>query len=206
MRSSGACWRSLDSVVWVTSQWLPCSGRGQCNSQTGQCTCDAGYDLSDGALVSRLTCWELLELLGELTVLFVGLGGQGKINDCGYRSGGAVTLCPGAFGVTNRCSGHGRCSGAPTYRCQCEDGFSGPACNMRKCPMGRPWFEESQVNDVAHLTSVQCSNAVSVGVWHLRRALLSSHELATDLFLICDMDTTVGLLHYLGTVLLRRGL
>uniref|UniRef100_K3WZS8 EGF-like domain-containing protein n=1 Tax=Globisporangium ultimum (strain ATCC 200006 / CBS 805.95 / DAOM BR144) TaxID=431595 RepID=K3WZS8_GLOUD len=137
MQTGGAAsaYGSQVATVRGTKEWTLCSGRGQCNTMTGQCTCDAGFESSDG------------------------LGGQGLIQDCGYRSGGAMTTCAGAAGTGIRCNGHGRCSGATEFKCQCEDGYFSHDCSKRNCPQGRAWFEEPQVNDVAHLTRVPCSNA-----------------------------------------------
>lgn len=72
-----------------------------------------------------------------------------------------MTTCAGAAGTGIRCSGHGRCLGATNhYKCECDDEFEGHDCRDRKCPMGRAWFEEPQVDEIAHFTSVPCSNAV----------------------------------------------
>jgi hypothetical protein len=79
-----------------------------------------------------------------------------------------VGLCSGFTGTGSQivCSGHGSCSGAPNYRCVCENGFSGYDCSKPICPTGRAWFEEAKENNVAHLSPVECSNAVRLWFPH----------------------------------------
>jgi len=62
-------------------------------------------------------------------------GNVGASGDCGY-SDGSVSTCP------NSCSSNGVCSGASTYLCTCDDGFSGVDCSFRVCPTGKAWFAE----------------------------------------------------------------
>jgi hypothetical protein len=118
-----------------TKEWQLCSGRGTCNFMTGICTCEPGFEPSDG------------------------IGGSGTISDCGYRnpSAGAMTACAAGYSIS--CSNRGRCSGGPNYQCVCTNGFYGHDCSRRRCPMGRAWFQEVQEDNVGHLDLVECSNA-----------------------------------------------
>lgn len=118
-----------------TKEWLECSGRGTCNTLIGLCTCAPNFGPSNG------------------------LGDSGTILDCGYYSGTALTICPGITGSVARCYNRGQCSGSPLYRCACDAGFGGYDCSQLLCPTGRAWVEEPKVNDVAHNSIVQCSNA-----------------------------------------------
>ena len=63
-------------------------------------------------------------------------------------------MCPAAL-----CSGHGVCSGAPSYICTCYDGFGGADCSQLTCPMGIAWWDEPWSNNNAHRPAV-CSNMV----------------------------------------------
>ena len=78
---------------------------------------------------------------------------QGRRGDCGYVIT-AVTHCPGEIS----CSGHGVCSGSPTYRCDCSDGWQGADCSLKTCPSGKSWFMRPTDENVAHLTLTECSD------------------------------------------------
>jgi hypothetical protein len=108
---------------------LDCSGRGRCNRRTGVCDCFTGFTGSDGR------------------------GGAGTVPDCGHAYL-PITSCPGT-GV--ECSGHGTCSGNPSYLCTCYAGWAGGDCSLRTCPFGRAWFDYPAEPDVAHAPA-ECSN------------------------------------------------
>lgn len=108
---------------------LPCSGRGKCNERTGVCACFTGFTSSNGK------------------------GAQGNIGDCGFAYL-PITSCPGA---ALECSGHGTCSGSPTYKCTCYDGWRGGDCSEATCPLGKAWFDTPSAPNVAHALT-ECSN------------------------------------------------
>jgi hypothetical protein len=61
-----------------------------------------------------------------------GYGNPGTRADCGCANdknlyGGAIKSCVGELA----CSGHGYCSGAPSYRCICVSGWTEGDCAMR---------------------------------------------------------------------------
>lgn len=114
--------------VTGTKELLSCNGRGTCNRLTGECACFAGYASSDG------------------------FGRIGKHGDCGYVTL-PITACPGY----PECSSHGVCSGNPSYKCSCFDGWGGGDCSERTCPFGPAWFNYPSANGVAH-TLAECSN------------------------------------------------
>lgn len=115
--------------VTGTKEDLPCAGRGKCNDGTGVCSCYTGYTASDG------------------------FGRAGDLADCGYAYL-PITSCPG---VGVECSGHGTCSGFPSYGCDCYEGWTDGDCSVRTCPQGPAWFDYPTDNDVAHALA-ECSN------------------------------------------------
>ena len=106
-----------------------CSNRGTCTHSSGMCYCLEDWTTSDG------------------------MGGPGSRGDCGYRSEGTTSTCPGE----PACLGFGTCSGPPEYRCDCQDGRFGPDCALINCPKGKSWFSYPLSNDVAH-TLAECSD------------------------------------------------
>jgi hypothetical protein len=121
----------------------PCSGRGKCSTRTGECSC--AVDQSGQELFTRSD----------------GGGGDvnpssGKIANCGLPV--AVSECP--FGSESRltCSGHGACSQAPLFRCQCHDGFAGEDCSEGRCGTHLSWFDEAYAPDAAHRGLATCSD------------------------------------------------
>lgn len=123
---------AVSTVQDSTGVAQPCSARGACDKSSGTCRCITDFAQSDGN------------------------GGFGAIGDCGYVAApGALTECGSINGAV--CSGHGTCSGAPSYRCSCVSGFTGGDCSLRECPMGRAWFDEATVDNMAHVMAI-CSN------------------------------------------------
>jgi hypothetical protein len=112
-----------------TKENIACSGRGTCNTLTGDCKCNTGFYASDGR------------------------GNSGTIGDCGYAQL-PVTSCPG---YPNECSGHGTCSGSPAYKCTCFNGWQGGDCSERMCPTGPAWFDYPSGPEKAHALA-ECSN------------------------------------------------
>ena len=122
---------STEVVTSVTGnkEDIECSGRGICNKGTGICQCYTGFTSSNG------------------------LGDKGTIPDCGYPYL-PITSCPG---VGIECSGHGTCSGNPSYQCSCYDGWTNGDCSLRVCPSGKAWFDYPTDVDTAH-DIMECSN------------------------------------------------
>jgi hypothetical protein len=75
-------------VVTGTKESDVCSNHGICDETNGICKCLSGWTTSDG------------------------YGNAGKRGDCGFRTAGSTTSCPGE----PACLGHGICLGPPTYR------------------------------------------------------------------------------------------
>jgi hypothetical protein len=107
---------------------LKCGGRGMCDEASGTCTCAQYYQTGDG------------------------YGNAGTKGDCSYATT-AIGACPGEI----PCSGHGVCSGSPTYQCQCAEGWESGDCSERNCLSGLAWFsfpvEENKRNQ-----KMECSN------------------------------------------------
>lgn len=117
-----------------TKESAVCSGRGMCEDlKLGKCVCYLGYTNSNGR--------------GELGNTFVNRG------DCGCTSRIPVS-CPGDLS----CSGHGTCSGEPSWKCSCAVGWQGGDCADRTCPSGAAWFDYPSDVNVAHRTPSECSN------------------------------------------------
>jgi len=127
---SGSISTTLFTSRSGTKESLPCSGRGLCDGTSGQCACFSGFGPSDGA------------------------GGKGTLPDCGFPYL-PITACPGLGGL--ECSGKGTCSGYPAYACTCVEGWTGGACSVRSCPVGRAWFDYPSAPNTAHAPGVQCS-------------------------------------------------
>jgi len=115
--------------VQGTKESVSCSERGTCLDTAGTCTCDTGWDSSDGA------------------------GRAGYRGDCGYATQ-IITYCPGV----PPCTANGVCSGPPTYVCTCNTGWTGHDCSLRTCPVSKSWFGYPTANNVAHLDKAECSN------------------------------------------------
>ncbi|KAF0688124.1 Aste57867_20230 [Aphanomyces stellatus] len=137
--SAGSAIGSTLSVTG-TKEWLPCSNRGACDQRTGHCSCYVfpmpGFRSSDG---------------------YGNIGVQG---DCGAPDntnfyGGAISGCPGYI----PCSGHGACSGTPSFLCTCAVGWYSGDCSLRDCPHGLSWFSLPTASNVAHTTWTTCSDA-----------------------------------------------
>ncbi|KAG6949191.1 hypothetical protein JG687_00015032 [Phytophthora cactorum] len=126
--------------VQGTKEWEFCSNRGDCNFETGQCKCFTnpmpGYRSSDG------------------------YGNPGTRGDCGCANdknlyGGPISACVGDL----VCSGHGYCTGSPSYRCICEQGWTTGDCSSRKCPSGPSWFTAPSSSNTVHNQWTECSDA-----------------------------------------------
>lgn len=85
-----------------TKESLSCSGRGICDTTSGVCSCSTSYATSNGYNL------------------------PGTRGDCGYATA-TIQVCPGVLA----CSGHGQCKGNPTYKCVCQDGYTGADCSLR---------------------------------------------------------------------------
>ncbi|KAL7541839.1 hypothetical protein ACHAXR_011265 [Thalassiosira sp. AJA248-18] len=120
---------TAQKVVTGTKEADSCSAHGTCDEEKGICQCLDDWMTSDG------------------------YGNAGTRGDCGYRSTGTTSTCPGE----PACIGHGTCLGPPSYRCDCESGRSGPDCSLIDCPSDKSWFTFPTGDNAAHSEAV-CSD------------------------------------------------
>lgn len=107
-----------------------CSNRGICDSSDGYCSCETGYDTSNG------------------------YDEAGQRGDCGFVLT-VIQQCPGVLS----CSGHGKCNDL-VFRCECSEGWTGADCSERVCPRGTSWFTRpTEKDNLAHVfEAVECSD------------------------------------------------
>lgn len=125
---------SIVEVFKGTKEDDACSNRGVCNTANGQCECDQeNWASSDG------------------------YGNAGSRGDCGMAVN-TIVDCPGEVA----CSGHGACDSA-TFRCACQQGWTGADCSLMTCPHGRSWIslDRAECSDMGLCdeTSGRCSCA-----------------------------------------------
>ncbi|GLE07375.1 hypothetical protein PINS_up017537 [Pythium insidiosum] len=130
---------AIGAVVSVdgTKESDVCSNRGMCEDlKLGRCYCYLGYTSSNGN----------------------GTLGNAQVNrgDCGATSRIPIA-CPGELA----CSGHGVCSGTPSFRCACQMGWQSGDCSERTCPLGLSWFDYPVDTNVAHRRMTECSSVGS---------------------------------------------
>jgi len=127
-----------------TKEEATCSNRGVCDD-TKSCVCDVRFTSSDGE------------------------GQSGLRGDCGFKiyelhlkehaDDANIPVQYDCIGEIP-CSGHGTCTGAPSYECQCFDDWTAPDCSERSCPKGRTWYGPPGVlegDSSAHNMLVECS-------------------------------------------------
>lgn len=125
--------RSITSVKG-TKENEACSGRGLCSNTEGMCTCFSSN--------------------GDTYASSNGYGSTGLRGDCGFVSSGTASTCPGEM----QCSGHGVCPTDNTFKCNCEVGWEGADCSLRKCPFAKSWFDYPSEDNKAHQEMAMCSN------------------------------------------------
>jgi hypothetical protein len=117
-----------------TTESLPCSNRGFCDTSNGLCTCETDFGDSDSTTAAA-----------------------GTVPNCGYYFGSGVAACASASDSVIECNGHGSCSGSPSFTCTCNAQYTGYDCALRVCPSGAAWFDEAYATDTAH-ADAECSN------------------------------------------------
>lgn len=101
-------------------------------------------------------------------------------------------LGPSRWGQTADCYGNGVCGGRDNaYVCECHEGYQGD-CQTARCPVGKAWFSEPAVDNIAHDVYVECSN---MGVCDRRTGFCecrSGYEGAACERSSCAGDPTIG--------------
>lgn len=110
-------WDQCGGSLWCE----PCSGHGQCNQQTGQCSCESGWDAAVDCSVSDFDvscpsgCSGHGVCIRGQCMCAAGYGGV----DCSQQK---ISGCPGGCGAHGFCMANGVC--------WCNAGFTGPNCQM----------------------------------------------------------------------------
>jgi hypothetical protein len=146
---------------------LPCSGRGTCDTSTGTCSCYTMRSAGTGTSTTQIgTYGDSNNAGGELSAA-APTSDDGDKN-CGYPDTAVANCLATTLGGV--CNGQGTCSGAAGgYKCICNAGFTGPACEYAKCPTtftstkavstpARAWFDVATSPIDAHATGTVCSN------------------------------------------------
>lgn len=136
-----------------------CSSHGTCDEAKGICQCLDNWMTSDG------------------------YGNAGTRGDCGFRSTGTTSTCPGE----PACLGHGTCLGRPTYRCDCESGRGGPDCSLLLCPTGDSWFSFPIATNAAH-SEAECSDMGICNQSTGQCACSAAYSGAACQYLTCKQD------------------
>jgi len=120
-----------------------CSDRGWCDFATGTCMC---RQLATSPYYYEYASSD-------------GYDNPGTRGDCGHAARKARS-CPRAFNNVREtfmeCGGRGSCDNA-TFVCDCEEGFYGGDCSLRRCPRSKPWFFEATGPNEAHVVDVECA-------------------------------------------------
>jgi len=154
----------------ATKESAVCSNHGVCQERLGVCDCfttsDFGYDhafsSSDGAgkAGARGDCgfeasprgdprdeWQVAGRGGGPTVKSAFSQAKQMVHEQSWGVKFPTTDCPGPVA----CSGHGHCSGPPSFTCACAVGWQqAPDCSERQCPRAPAWFDYPTERNRAH--------------------------------------------------------
>lgn len=136
--NAGESFSSFKESKNGTKENLFCSGRGVCDTKSGNCACYVQFGNSNGN-----------GLLGDTDF---------SRADCGVPIE-TIIECPGEL----PCSGHGVCSSYPSYACTCQEGWYGADCAERTCAKGPKWFGFPEEDNVMH-TIFDLEECSSMGI------------------------------------------
>ena len=110
----GAAWADEATATDTAHNIMECSNRGICNRESGECTCGIGFE---GAACERMTCPTNCNAHGVCQSMkyFASLKDPGEGTVFQY-----ATIW----------------DSEKIYGCKCDEGYSGPDCSLRMCPMG----------------------------------------------------------------------
>ena len=113
----GVAWADEATATDVAHKAMECSNRGICDRTTGQCACESAR--FEGAACERKTCP-------------TACNGHGRCQSMNYRASqrdlGAGTMQLYAYKTV--------WDAEMMYGCVCDDGYFGPDCTLRACPIG----------------------------------------------------------------------
>ena len=113
----GVAWADEATATDVAHKAMECSNRGICDRTTGQCACESAR--FEGAACDRKTCP-------------TACNGHGRCMSMSYRASqrdlGAGTMQLYDYQTV--------WDAEMMYGCVCDDGYFGPDCTLRSCPIG----------------------------------------------------------------------
>ena len=110
----GPAWADQAIAVDDAHNLVVCSNKGVCDLNVGICTCQNGFE---GNACQRKSCPNSCNNAGK----------------CRSMSQYALTKDPGlgvVYSYENNWDAH------QFYGCDCDDGYYGPDCTLRRCPTG----------------------------------------------------------------------
>ncbi|ETV93621.1 hypothetical protein, variant [Aphanomyces invadans] len=129
---SGVAWVDFASAVDTAHAMAVCSNMGTCDDMTGVCTCQAGFEGPACEVMSCPTC-----VYGRCVTM---------------REAAATPDDYNFFTSTT----YNLWDADKVRGCQCDYGFEGYDCSLRKCPVGDDPLTTGQVAQVQHLSCL-CS-------------------------------------------------
>ena len=169
-----------------------CNGRGNCNTKTGQCSCDCGFGpRQDKEGQFRPCAW-----LGESTKPACCPREATSREDC--------TIDKYCSDNEETCFGHGKCDSIEST-CQCHQGWQGIDCSESKWQTPTPitdylksWLSEQRFN-----SSQRNVQEMLAGIWFKVENLVPYHPFAqhaaTREYVIPILGNANASLHFLET-------
>ena len=116
----GHAWADMpENIAGVDTahQMAECSNRGLCNRDTGECSCE--YGRFEGAACERKTCPSSCNFHGTC----LSMEQLARTKDLGEEPVGELYE-------------YSQWDAKMMYGCLCNDGWTGPDCSQRECPVG----------------------------------------------------------------------
>eukprot|EP01029_Cantina_marsupialis_P032301 TRINITY_DN9728_c0_g1_i1.p1 TRINITY_DN9728_c0_g1~~TRINITY_DN9728_c0_g1_i1.p1 ORF type:complete len:668 (-),score=245.26 TRINITY_DN9728_c0_g1_i1:220-2223(-) len=125
---TGKAWTDIATATDTAHAEVECSNRGTCNTKTGQCTCDSGFE---GYACQRMACPSDCNNRGECVSMEYHASVQ--------YSGDPATSAP-VYSTP--------WDAEKIYGCVCDPQYHGYDCSLRHCPVGDDPLTTGQVNEI----------------------------------------------------------